>query len=82
MISTIIKIALVAVLFVTLAGMILSVLLTNFQTDIFAAIDAAAPYLAALEAYLPIDTLLAAVSLVLVFEGMILIFKLAKWALS
>jgi len=82
MILTIAKIALVAVLFVTLAGVILSVLLTNFQTDIFAAIDAAAPYLAALEAYLPIDTLLAAVSLVLVFEGMILIFKLAKWALS
>ena len=82
MILTIAKIALVGVLFVALSGIILSILLTNFQTDIFAAIDAAAPYMAALDAYLPIDTLLAAVSLVLVFEGMVIIFKLAKWALS
>jgi len=82
MILTIAEIALVGVLFVALAGILLSVLLTNFQTEIFAAIDTSAPYLAALDTYIPVDTLLDAVSLVLSFEAMVLIFKLAKWALT
>jgi hypothetical protein len=82
MISTIAKIGIVTILFVVLTTTILSLLAVNFQTGIFAAIDSATPYMSALDVYLPVDTLLAIVGLVVAFEGMLIVFKLAKWALS
>lgn len=82
MINVVIKTLIVVALFAVVFSLLWAVTTTDFTAPIYAAMQNAAPYFAALNTYIPVDTLLSVVRYLFVFESMILLFKVGKWALS